>query len=302
MTVQENGVNLRAESQTGSRIIAQLQAGEVLERTGKNEEWSRVLYDGRTCYVASQYVKVQEPEKIVQEPVPEADAPQGRAVPADAAVMAASDGTVIPSLQWADCCAGRRPSGERKIPQRSRQGRILSPRGRKCRPELWEILWDSGECDVTLSIARKAKQILTERGYTVIMTRESNDINLKLRGEGGDSQPKRCRSPCPHPYSQPGEYIRIRYPCHLSVIGKSLQQRHIRQKLRSFQKHLGQRQPGYRSQKPRCTADRYTQRNKLEPGSGYGSGGWISEQPAGGAAFISGGVSGQNRSGNCRRP
>ena len=46
-------------------------------------------HDGRTCYVASQYVKVQEPEKIVQEPVPEADAPQGRAVPADAAVMAA---------------------------------------------------------------------------------------------------------------------------------------------------------------------------------------------------------------------
>lgn len=177
VTVQENGVNLRAESQTGSRIITQLQAGEVLERTGKNEEWSRVLYDGRTCYVASQYVKVQEPEKIVQEPVPEADAPQERAVPADAAVMAASDGTVIPVSNGRIVVldaghqgkenTSKEPAGPDSFSQRQKMpaGAVGNSLGLR-------------ECDVTLSIARKAKQILTERGYTVIMTRESNDINL----------------------------------------------------------------------------------------------------------------------------
>ena len=34
------------------------------------------------------------------------------------------------------------------------------------------------ECDVTLAIAEKTKQVLTERGYQVIMTRESNDVNM----------------------------------------------------------------------------------------------------------------------------
>ncbi len=62
VVVQGDGVNLRAESQTESRIIVQLKTGDTLQRTGENGEWSRVVYEGTECYVSNQFVAVKQPE------------------------------------------------------------------------------------------------------------------------------------------------------------------------------------------------------------------------------------------------
>lgn len=93
VVVQGDGVNLRAESQTESRIIVQLKTGDTLQRTGENGEWSRVVYEGTECYVSNQFVAVKQPE-------PEPDSPAGvRAAAAsedDGLVRAASEGEIQP--------------------------------------------------------------------------------------------------------------------------------------------------------------------------------------------------------------
>ena len=52
------------------------------------------------------------------------------------------------------------------------------------------------EYELTLSVSKKLKRILEERGYQVVMIRESNDVNLS-NAEGGDRQqraaPPFCR-------------------------------------------------------------------------------------------------------------
>lgn len=178
VTVQEDGVNLRADSQIGSRIIAQLRAGDVLERTGKNEEWSRVLYDGITCYVSSRLVAVQEPENIAQEPVPGASGPEEAASASDGTeVLAASDGTVIPISNGRIVVLDAGHQGKENTSKEPAGPDSSSKRQKMPAGAVGNAL-GLRECDVTLAIARKAKQLLTERGYTVIMARESNDVNL----------------------------------------------------------------------------------------------------------------------------
>ena len=45
-----------------SEVVAQLKNGEVITRTGINEDvgWSRVEYNGMTLYCVSSYLKVVE--------------------------------------------------------------------------------------------------------------------------------------------------------------------------------------------------------------------------------------------------
>ena len=52
----KNGVNLRAGASTETSVVAYLETGKRLERTGYNDEWTRVIYDGIECYVATHLV------------------------------------------------------------------------------------------------------------------------------------------------------------------------------------------------------------------------------------------------------
>lgn len=177
IVILENGVNLRADSQTSSRIIAQLQAGDVLERTGENEEWSRVLYNGITGYVSSQFTEVQKTAELSEEAVPGADAPAGEGVEEDSLVHAASEGeaqpvsngriVVLDAGHQGKENAGKEPAGPDSSAMRQKMpaGAVGTSLGLK-------------ESDVTLAIAKKAERILSERGYQVIMARKSNDVNI----------------------------------------------------------------------------------------------------------------------------
>ena len=174
VVVQGDGVNLRAESQTESRIIVQLKTGDTLQRTGENGEWSRVVYEGTECYVSNQFVAVKQPE-------PEPDSPAGvRAAAAsedDGLVRAASEGEIQPIGQGPVVVidAGHQNKENiRKEPAGSESSRM----SQKMEAGAVGSFLGIRECDVTLAIAEKTKQVLTERGYQVIMTRESNDVNM----------------------------------------------------------------------------------------------------------------------------
>lgn len=174
VAIQGDGVNLRAESQTGSRIIVQLKTGEVLQRTGENGEWSRVVYEGTECYVSNQFVSVKEPEAEADSP---AEAQAALAAGDDGLVRAASEGEVQPVAQGPVVVidAGHQnKENSRKEPAGPESSRM----SQKMEAGAVGSFLGLRECDVTLAIAEKTKQVLTERGYRVVMARESNDVNM----------------------------------------------------------------------------------------------------------------------------
>lgn len=174
VVVQGDGVNLRAESQTESRIIVQLKTGDTLQRTGENGEWSRVVYEGTECYVSNQFVAVKQPE-------PEPDSPAGvRAAAAsedDGLVRAAAEGEIQPIGQGPVVVIDAGHQNKENI-RKEPAGPESSRMSQKMEAGAVGSFLGIRECDVTLAIAEKTKQVLTERGYQVIMTRESNDVNM----------------------------------------------------------------------------------------------------------------------------
>ena len=52
----KNGVNLRAGASTDTAIVAHLEEGKRLERTGYNSEWTRVIYNDMECYIATSLI------------------------------------------------------------------------------------------------------------------------------------------------------------------------------------------------------------------------------------------------------
>lgn len=174
VVVQGDGVNLRAESQTESRIIVQLKTGDTLQRTGESGEWSRVVYEGTECYVSNQFVAVKQPE-------PEPDSPAGvRAAAAsedDGLVRAAAEGEIQPIGQGPVVVIDAGHQNKENI-RKEPAGPESSRMSQKMEAGAVGSFLGIRECDVTLAIAEKTKQVLTERGYQVIMTRESNDVNM----------------------------------------------------------------------------------------------------------------------------
>lgn len=52
----KSGINLRLGATTKTSVVAFLEEGMRLERTGYNDSWTRVIYDGQECYLATYLV------------------------------------------------------------------------------------------------------------------------------------------------------------------------------------------------------------------------------------------------------
>ncbi len=59
VTVDATELNIRATPSTSGERLGTITDGTVLERTGYSDEgWTRILYEGETAYVSSDYVVV----------------------------------------------------------------------------------------------------------------------------------------------------------------------------------------------------------------------------------------------------
>ena len=54
-------------TKTNNNKIGSLQEGEQLKRTGISDEWSRIIYDGKTAYVATSLLTTEEPVEETNE-------------------------------------------------------------------------------------------------------------------------------------------------------------------------------------------------------------------------------------------
>lgn len=165
--VVEDHVNLRKGCGTEYSIVTQLKTGDSIKRTGYSDGWSRVVYKDTTCYVMSEFLSTQDPSGENGENV---TALENQLVPADA------DGSaVVSNGRIVAIDAGHQAKGNN---EKEPIGPGSSTMKAKVAAGAEGISTKLPEYKLTLSVSKKLKRILEERGYKVVMIRETNDVNL----------------------------------------------------------------------------------------------------------------------------
>ena len=164
--ILEDKVNLRKGCGTQFSIVTQLNTGDSIKRTGYSDGWSRVVYKDKECYVMSEFLSKEDPTGAGGENVM---ALENQPVQAGADGSAAAGGRVVA------IDAGHQAKGNS---EKEPIGPGSSTMKAKVAAGAEGISTKLPEYKRTLSVSQKLRRILEERGYKVIMIRESNDVNL----------------------------------------------------------------------------------------------------------------------------
>lgn len=184
VVVTADVLNVRETDSQNARIYVQLKNGDTLHRTGYNEEWSQVIYDGKTAYVASGMVERTEEAAETgagdeasddsQGPVREAGA-SGNAVTSrlsgnedeESEISWNGHTVAIDAGHQAKANAEKEPIGPSSETMKAKM-----PEG--------SVGTVSGvpEYELTLTVAKKLEAELKARGYHVVMIRTGHDVNL----------------------------------------------------------------------------------------------------------------------------
>lgn len=157
-------VNVRVSPTTDADIYRILPDGEVLNRIGYNEEWTKVLMDGSAFYIHSDFVIQTEPptgtlpdatEETTTETATDGDAQKIKKIvmidPANQAVVNAEQVEIGPNTEVTK--------------QGASTGNVGTTLGTK-------------ESELNLTYANLLKTELESRGYQVLLTRDTDQINL----------------------------------------------------------------------------------------------------------------------------
>ena len=171
VVITQDLVNVRAGCGTEYEVVTQLNRGDSVKRTGYSDGWSRILYKDRTCYVLSEFVMkagASGPADGWAESVSAFE--NGEAAPARSIeAPAAFNGRIIA------IDAGHQTKAN---PEKEPIGPGSSTMKAKVEAGGEGVSTGIPEYKLTLAVAFKVKRILEERGYQVVMIRESNDVNL----------------------------------------------------------------------------------------------------------------------------
>ena len=143
-------VNVRKEPSTDSEIVISLEADVELVRVGKKDEWSKVKLNDQICYVATEFLLSLELDNDNSSEFKKLD----KVIAIDAGHQKTSDNDT----------------------------EYIGPNTQETKPKMTSGTTGSisgmSEYQLTISVAQELRSVLEERGYTVIMTREKNDVNI----------------------------------------------------------------------------------------------------------------------------
>ncbi len=165
--ITEDKVNLRSGCGTEYGIVSQLNMGDSVKRTGYSEGWSRIQYKDKTCYILSEFLSREDPTGSQGENVMALE--NQPAAAADGAGTAAFNGRIVA------IDAGHQAKGNS---EKEPIGPGSSTMKAKVAAGAEGISTKLPEYKLTLMVSQKVKRILEERGYQVVMIRETNDVNI----------------------------------------------------------------------------------------------------------------------------
>lgn len=204
--VNATDLNIRTAPQQGAEVVAVLNTGAELKRTGYSDSWSRVMYQDKECYVATRYLTSAKPA------VPETTAGASDAAGTEGA-SAGERELIGLNPDWKYAGFAKIHSGQAVLYRASsnRKNKVVcvnAGHGTKggssvktqCHPDGtpkvtggttgagattavavsggMQFSDGTAEAKVTLAMAKVLKEKLLARGYDVLMIRESDDVQL----------------------------------------------------------------------------------------------------------------------------
>ena len=154
--------NIRAEPNTDAQVIETAPKSKLFKRTGISADWSRLEYNGQTCYVSNDLISTEMPEEAVNGELLENGT-------GDAGVAEQTSGKIVvidPGHQ------GHGDSGQEPI----------GPGASETKPRVSSGTSGSvsglDEYELNLIVSLQLRDELQSRGYTVYMTRETHDVSM----------------------------------------------------------------------------------------------------------------------------